>query len=84
MNLNLETVDLPDINLKQLKEAVKQKNRKYKELVTRINREKQLKIVYDKMILKKQISKDKKNATKIEQGTIDKAPVYKFKAIRKR
>lgn len=80
----LETVDLPNIDLKSLKAGVKQKNRKYKELVTRINREKQLKIVYDKMILKKQIAKDKKNATKVQNGTPDSAPIYKFKPIRKR
>lgn len=80
----LETVDLPDIDLKSLKEAVKQKNRKYKELVTRLNREKQLKIVYDKMILKKQLIKDKQHATKIQSGTSETAPIYKFKQIRKR
>lgn len=80
----LETINLPDIDLKELKDAVKQKNKKYKELVTRLNREKQLKLVYDKMILKKQISKEKRNAVKVQNGTTESAPVYKFKAIRKK
>lgn len=80
----LETVDLPSIDVKSLKDAVRLKNKRYKELVTRINREKQLKIVYDKMILKKQLTKDKKHAVKVQNGTAESAPVYKFKPVRKR
>ena len=80
----LETVNLPNLDMRSLKNAVKEKNKKYKELVTRLDREKQLKIVYDKMILKKQLTKDKKNAVKVKNGTTECAPVYQFKPIRKR
>lgn len=57
----------------------------YRELEKRIDREKQLAIVQEKMELKRRLQEKRKLKPKrVSGGTKEAAPVYKFKYERKR
>ncbi|XP_071477207.1 probable U3 small nucleolar RNA-associated protein 11 [Diadema antillarum] len=61
----------------------REKNKQYQELGQRIEREKQLRIIADKMAAKKH-SKEKARKELIKEETPESAPVYKFHSQRKR
>lgn len=81
----LKHMKLPEIDEKTLKKIEQQKHMSYKELDKRINRERELTIVQEKLEMQRAL-KDKK-VTKpklIRKGTKDSAPLYKWKFERKR
>ncbi|KAL1435731.1 hypothetical protein MTO96_010516 [Rhipicephalus appendiculatus] len=66
-------------------EATHEMKKSYRELTKRLERQKELKVVEQKMIVKKKLL-DKKNppVKKVREGTKDSAPVYLWKKERKR
>lgn len=68
-----------------LQKATKQKEQKYAELEKRLEREKQLRIIQEKMILKKNLQNKKESQPeRIKPGSKDAPPVYRWKNERKR
>lgn len=70
-----------------IKEAEKARRGQYKELQLRIQREKELNIVAQKLQLKKDLADSKNNTLKpklIEKGTATKPAVYKWTYERKK
>ncbi|KAK3915157.1 putative U3 small nucleolar RNA-associated protein 11 [Frankliniella fusca] len=81
----LKSIALPDISKGALEKASKQKQQKYAELDKRLDREKHLRIIQEKMILKKHLSNKKESQPeRIKPATRDAAPIYKWKFERKR
>ncbi|XP_077496393.1 putative U3 small nucleolar RNA-associated protein 11 [Amblyomma americanum] len=76
---------IADIPEDVIKEATHEMKKSYRELTKRLQREKELKVVEQKMIMKKNLL-DKKNppVKKVKEGTKDAAPVYLWKKERKR
>lgn len=84
----LETLhkeSIADIPEDVIKEATHEMKKSYRELTKRLERQKELKVVEQKMIVKKKLL-DKKNppVKKVREGTKDSAPVYLWKKERKR
>lgn len=78
--------EIPDFDLDELAHAVQLKKSLYKELAKRINRERELAIIQQKLEMKKHIE-SKKSAVppkRIKKGTQDRAPVYLWKYERKK
>ncbi|KAI1278783.1 putative U3 small nucleolar RNA-associated protein 11 [Halotydeus destructor] len=73
-------------DLEQLDVLEKERNKSYGELTKRIEREKQLRILLEKMQMKAEImkSKGKGTVTKEKEGDANSAPVYKWVKERKR
>ncbi|RWS02715.1 putative U3 small nucleolar RNA-associated protein 11-like protein [Dinothrombium tinctorium] len=69
--------------LRLLPTVERERDKAYSELVKRIEREKQLKILMDKMLVKSQLMSNSK-ATKEKEGTVSAAPVYKWPKERKK
>jgi len=69
-----------------MEQSAKERDRAYNELQRRVARAQQLKIILDKMTVKKEImkSKGKGTVTKIKDGDATSAPVYKWAKERKR
>ena len=76
--------DLPSLSKIDLLKARRDKERAYSQLMKRIKREEQLRIILQKMEAKKRLCKDRKDAKRVKKGTKNQAPVYKFKQIRKK
>ncbi|KAF5270390.1 hypothetical protein FQR65_LT05578 [Abscondita terminalis] len=82
---HLMTVELPDVNIIALNQGNKKRKRSYMELANRIEREKQLSIIQQKLHIKKEVA-SKKNLLKptiVKKGSKDCAPIYKWKYERK-
>jgi U3 small nucleolar RNA-associated protein 11 len=63
----------------------KLREQKYKELLKRIEREKELKVIIEKMELKRKLQEKRLQEPKrIKKGTKSSAPVYEFKFERKK
>lgn len=68
-----------------LAKASKQKEQKYAELGKRLDREKQLRVIQQKMILKKSLQNKKESQPeRIKPATKDAPPIYRWKTERKR
>ena len=82
---NLKNMKLPDVDETLLAKLEQQKHMAYRELDKRIERERQLTIVQQKLEIRRAL-KDKKVTTPkfIRPGTKDAPPVYKWKFERKR
>uniref|UniRef100_A0A1E1XAE2 U3 small nucleolar RNA-associated protein 11 n=1 Tax=Amblyomma aureolatum TaxID=187763 RepID=A0A1E1XAE2_9ACAR len=76
---------IADIPEDVIKEATHEMKKSYRELTKRLQRQKELKVVEQKMTMKKKLL-DKKNppVKKVKEGTKDAAPVYLWKKERKR
>nr|XP_022919690.1 probable U3 small nucleolar RNA-associated protein 11 [Onthophagus taurus] len=82
----LGEVELPDVNLEVLGEAVKNRKGVYKELAKRIHRERELSIIQRKLEMKRCVDA-KKNVLppkKLKKGDKESAPVYVWKYERKK
>lgn len=84
----LETLhkeSIADIPEEVIKEATHEMKKSYRELTKRLERQKELTVVEQKMIMKKKLL-DKKHppVKKVRAGTKDSAPVYLWKKERKR
>lgn len=73
------------VDNESLEEIAKERRREYKELSNRIEREKKLLVLSQKMEMKRNLM-DKKAppSQRITAGTVDSAPVYKWKTERKK
>ncbi|KAH7938351.1 hypothetical protein HPB49_022735 [Dermacentor silvarum] len=73
------------IHKERQQEATHEMKKSYRELTKRLERQKELAVVEQKMIMKKKLL-DKKNppVKKVRAGTKDSAPVYLWKKERKR
>ncbi|XP_051157289.1 probable U3 small nucleolar RNA-associated protein 11 [Leptopilina boulardi] len=82
---NLETMKLPEIDEDTLLKIEQQKHMAYKELDKRIERERQLSIVQQKLEMQRAL-KDKKvmQPKQVRPGTKEAPPIYKWKFERKR
>lgn len=82
---NLKNMKLPDVNEEMLAKIEQQKHMAYRELDKRIERERELTIVQQKLEIRRAL-KDKKvtKPTHIRPATKYSAPVYKWKFERKR
>ncbi|CAG5019087.1 unnamed protein product [Parnassius apollo] len=82
---DLNKISLPEVDEKVIKEAKKAKEKTYKELSKRIEREKQLTVVQQKMELKRHLHDAKiMKPKRVRKGTTVSAPVYKFQYMRKK
>jgi len=75
-----------DADIAAMDETAKERDRAYNELQRRVARAEQLKIILDKMTVKKEIMKSKGRGTvvKVKEGDATSAPVYKWAKERKR
>ena len=82
---NLKNMKLPDVDEEMLAKIEQQKHMAYRELDKRIEREKELTIVQQKLEIRRAL-KDRKVTTPkcIRSGTKDAPPIYKWKFERKR
>lgn len=72
------------VDKKSLEVIAKERKKKYKELVKRIERESELNVTMQKMEVKKQLMKKKEQFTKVRDETKSSAAVYKWVQERKR
>ncbi|XP_061193352.1 probable U3 small nucleolar RNA-associated protein 11 [Saccostrea echinata] len=73
-----------NLNEEDLKAVSKQKQQRYQELVKRIEREKELHVIQQKMEMKKHLMDKKEKRTKLQEETKTSAPVYRWRHKRKR
>ncbi|XP_026491733.2 probable U3 small nucleolar RNA-associated protein 11 [Vanessa tameamea] len=82
---DLNKITLPEVNDEIIKSTKKIKEKTYKELSQRIEREKHLTVIQQKMELKRHLQDAKVLKPKrIQSGTKVSAPVYKFQYVRKK
>ncbi|XP_015593857.1 probable U3 small nucleolar RNA-associated protein 11 [Cephus cinctus] len=82
---SLKKLKMPTINDSTLVKIEQQKHMAYKELQKRVNRERELTIVHQKLELQQALQDKKVVKPKvIKQATKDSAPIYKWKYQRKR
>nr|CAD7411562.1 unnamed protein product [Timema poppensis] len=82
---DLKKLSLPSLDKATLEEAATQKIRSYKELRKRIEREKELTVIQQKLEVKRHLqSKKEQQPKRIKPGTKKTAPVYEWKYERKR
>ncbi|KAB0802129.1 hypothetical protein PPYR_04315 [Photinus pyralis] len=75
---------IPDVNITRLKNAAITRKQKYMELAKRIERERELSVIQEKLHIKKQISgKSILKPKRMRKGSKDSAPIYKWKYERK-
>lgn len=81
----IKSIKLPELDDKTINKIEQLKHMAYKELEKRINRERELKIVQQKLEIRRAL-KDKtvKKPKLIQQGSKESAPIYKWKYERKR
>jgi len=86
----LRKSDLTKLKLKanvtedDLKTITKQREQAYKELVTRMDRAKELRITEQRLNLTRSLAQDKTNARLVDAGGKDRAPVYRWRMERKK
>lgn len=73
-----------NLNEEDLKKVSKEKEQRYRELVKRIQREKDLHVIQQKMEMKKNLMDKKDKRTKLQEETKSSAPVYRWRHKRKR
>ncbi|CAH2091606.1 unnamed protein product [Euphydryas editha] len=82
---DLDKITLPDVNEEVINSAKKVKEKMYKELSKRIEREKHLTVVQQKMELKRHLQDAKiLKPKRVKKGTAVSAPIYKFQYVRKK
>ncbi|XP_050342059.1 probable U3 small nucleolar RNA-associated protein 11 [Nymphalis io] len=82
---DLDKLTLPEVNEEIIKSTKKIKEKTYKELSQRIEREKHLTVIQQKMELKRHLQDAKiLKPKRIQSGTKVSAPVYKFQYVRKK
>ncbi|KAL4707127.1 hypothetical protein ACJJTC_011254 [Scirpophaga incertulas] len=82
---DLSKLELPNIDPQVIETMKKRKEKMYKEIAKRIEREKELTVIQQKMELKRHLQNAKVlKPKKIKNGTKDSAPVYEFPYIRKK
>ncbi|XP_044259171.1 probable U3 small nucleolar RNA-associated protein 11 [Tribolium madens] len=82
----LSKKELPDVNLDDLAEATKKKKHLYNELAKRINREKELSVIQQKIEMKKHVE-NRKNVLppkRVRRGNRNRAPIYVWPYERKK
>ncbi|EEZ98784.1 putative U3 small nucleolar RNA-associated protein 11-like Protein [Tribolium castaneum] len=82
----LSKKELPDVNLDDLAEAAKKKKHLYNELAKRINREKELSVIQQKIEIKRHVE-NRKNVLppkRVRRGNRTQAPVYVWQYERKK
>lgn len=83
--VDLEKLKLPEIDKKTFEAMKGKRDRSYKELAKRIEREKQLTIIQQKMEVKRHLQDKKTQKPKrVKAATKNSAPVYKWKFERKK
>jgi len=81
----IKNMELPELDKKTLNKLEQQKHMAYKELEKRINREHELKVVQEKMEVRRMLKDKKVKKPKlIKPETKESAPIYKWKYERKR
>ncbi|XP_032512353.2 probable U3 small nucleolar RNA-associated protein 11 [Danaus plexippus] len=82
---DLDKITLPEVNDEFVNSTKKMKERTYKELSKRIDREKHLTVVQQKLEIKRHLQDAKVMKPKrVKRGTAVSAPVYKFQYMRKK
>ncbi|XP_077297823.1 putative U3 small nucleolar RNA-associated protein 11 [Arctopsyche grandis] len=82
---DLENIKMPKVNEKNVEMLKEKRNKSYKELAKRIDREKELTVVQQKMELKRcLIDKKCEKPMRIKAATKNSAPIYKWKYERKK
>ncbi|CAG9791719.1 unnamed protein product [Diatraea saccharalis] len=82
---DLKKISLPDVDVETVEIMKKKKERTYKEIAKRIQREKELTLIQRKMEMKRHLQDAKiLKPKKIKRGTKVSAPVYEFPYIRKK
>ncbi|CAH0717490.1 unnamed protein product, partial [Brenthis ino] len=82
---DLDKIELPTVNQEIINATKKIKEKTYKELSKRIEREKQLTVVQQKMEIKRHLQDVKiLKPKRVKNGTKVSAPVYKFQYVRKK
>lgn len=78
--------NLPEINWKDLAEGTRRRKNIYGELAKRINREKELSVIQQKIEMKRHVENRKSvlPPKKVKKGTKEKAPVYVWRYERKK
>ncbi|XP_053600605.1 probable U3 small nucleolar RNA-associated protein 11 [Plodia interpunctella] len=82
---DLDKMKLPDVDKNTIAEMKKKKKRIYKEIARRIEREKELTVIQQKLEMKRHLQDAKVLKPKrIKKGSKNSAPVYEFPYVRKK
>lgn len=82
---DLEKLNLPSVNEKTMKEAAEEREKLYKELSKRIDREREFTVVQQKLEISRALKqKSELKPKKLQDGTKNSAPLYQFKYERKK
>uniref|UniRef100_A0A336LL99 U3 small nucleolar RNA-associated protein 11 n=1 Tax=Culicoides sonorensis TaxID=179676 RepID=A0A336LL99_CULSO len=82
---DLEKLKLDELTSEQMKKLNEDKEKLYRELEKRIDREKELAVIQQKMELKRKLQEKRSIKPKrVKPGTKNSAPIYEFKYERKR
>lgn len=74
----------PIIILQIVENLKKKKDKVYNELSKRIDREKELMVIQQKMEIKKHVQSAKIKPKRVQKGSKSNAPVYEFQYVRKK
>jgi U3 small nucleolar RNA-associated protein 11 len=80
----LRSKALPTLNESEIKILTAEKSKRYSELNKRVERAQELRVVEQKLMMKKHLLTDKEKHEKVLAGTKKVAPVYRWKYERKR
>ncbi|KAM3958221.1 putative U3 small nucleolar RNA-associated protein 11 [Aphomia sociella] len=82
---DLDKIKLPEIDKETTQNMIRIRKNKYKELAKRIEREKELMVIQQKMEIKRHVQDAKQVKPKrIKKGSKHTAPVYQFQYVRKK